>query len=154
MTAPRNRYAQMETLIEDLQIIVDLAARVVHKFPRNTLPAALIPFVGTLRVLTVRTSARDNEFVVQLGNDFQTKQVRIPADWLTTEGSQITAAVRDTYWGDLRRRQMRERTDLVRRIENHEAAIAANTRDLERARASLKRLEGRLDKPLTRKVNS
>lgn len=105
MSEPRttvDRLREVTRLFAEIQEVVDLVARVIAKYPYETLPPRLQQFRGGSPVSFVRPSTRDDsELVLQVSNGFpRDRTLRIPTQWLSLQQSQITAAVREVYWSE------------------------------------------------------
>lgn len=133
-------------LFDRLQEIVDLVARVLAKFPSDTLPEQLKPFRGAPKVAMVRPFVKnDGEIVVTTSNTWYTRQqLRIPGEWLQMHQSQITSAVREIYWADKNYRDMYELHRLGRSIKAHDAAVHKHTKAAERERDAYRQLAARI----------
>lgn len=132
---------------DQLQQIVNLVARVVAKFPASTLPTELQPFLGAPTICAARPSSRDDSHLVLavsrglLGTRWQ---IRIPIEWLNMHQSQITAAVRDVYWGQRDYRARKELARLGDSVEHRKQVIALQTRKLENERRAYTELAARI----------
>ncbi|MYR55050.1 hypothetical protein GTY54_01905 [Streptomyces sp. SID625] len=109
-------------LYAELDEMVGLISRVLAKFPAGTVPQRLKPFLGSPRLAFVRPPMRgDDEAVLELEKYGTTPkiQVRIPGAWLMMHQSELTAAVREIYWGDREHTLRRELTRLEKSIGDH-----------------------------------
>ncbi|UQA91260.1 hypothetical protein [Streptomyces halobius] len=86
----------------DLQEIAGLISRVLAKFPAETVPQVLRPFLGSPRVAFARPSMTgDGKIMLQLDRRTQPYVMAwIPGEWLRMQESQLTAAVREMYWSE------------------------------------------------------
>ncbi|MGW0881329.1 hypothetical protein [Streptomyces sp. NPDC002671] len=139
-------------LYADLQEIAGLVSRVLAKFPAETVPERLKPFLGAPRVAFARPSMRgDGEVVLQFKRGMLSHvQARIPGEWLMMHQSQLTAAVREIYWGDREHSLRRELTRLEKSIgdhnrqaEYHRVRASEARREYDRLAASIRRRSAR-----------
>lgn len=105
MSEPRtavDRLREVTRLFADVQEVVDLVARVIAKYPYETLPPKLKQFHRAPTITLVRPSAcTESELVLRASQGFlQDRTLRIPTQWLSLQQSQITAAVREIYWSE------------------------------------------------------
>ena len=133
MSEPRttvDRLREVTRLFAEIQEVVDLVARVIAKYPYETLPPRLQQFRGGPPVSFVRPSTRDDsELVLQVSNGFpRDRTLRIPTQWLSLQQSQITAAVRKIYWADSQHRRTRGLQRLLESAQAHEKRAADYTR--------------------------
>ncbi|WP_394941163.1 hypothetical protein [Psychromicrobium sp. YIM B11713] len=134
--------ADIARVFDDLQQIVSLVSRVVAKYPYETLPERLKPFVGFRQISVVRPSSdpRSNELVIRAAAPFSDKQLRIPGDWLTMHQSQIIATVRKIYW-DSKEETLRRKSDsLTRSIRSRNEQIERLQRALTKDRVERDRI--------------
>lgn len=136
-----------KTLFADVQKVIDLVASVVAKFPRETLPATLHPFATHIRVWMMRPPSSADEIIIAIKGPFDSERtVRIPAQWLTMQQSEVAAAVRALYWDDARNRQVSELAEMRKRIDSHSDTITRHTKQLEQEREAYNALAKRIDK--------
>ncbi|MFJ9900546.1 hypothetical protein ACIQPR_45185 [Streptomyces sp. NPDC091280] len=104
----------------DLQEIAGLISRVLAKFPAETVPQILRPFLGSPSVAFARPSMTgDGKITLRLERGLSQVQAQIPDTWLMMHQSELTAAVREIYWGDKEHRLRRELTRLEKSIGDH-----------------------------------
>ncbi|MGW1786330.1 hypothetical protein ACWCQQ_45775 [Streptomyces sp. NPDC002143] len=140
-------------LFAELDEMVGLISRVLAKFPAKTVPQRLKPFLGSPSVAFARPSMKgDGEIVLQLEkhNMMPKIQARIPGDWLMMHQSELTAAVREIYWGDREQNLRRELTRLEKSIgdhnrqaEYHRVRASEARREYDRLAASIRRRSAR-----------
>ena len=151
MSTPKkkpNTLAGLYEGFEALQVLVDLIASVVRKYPANTLPQSLKPFAGNRphTVLAARPSSyHADELVLELHRGLLKDTTRIPGEWLNLHQSQVTVAVRKVYWADHEYQMIRQLTQLGKSIEEHEKKVKHHSELIEKARAEYKILAARID---------
>lgn len=109
-------------LYTDLQEMTGLISRVIAKFPAETVPQRLKPFLGTPRVAFARPSMKGNgEILLQFerGGMLSHVQAQIPGEWLMMHQSELGAVVRRIYWGEKEERARRELARLEKSIGDH-----------------------------------
>ncbi|KAB7839469.1 hypothetical protein [Streptomyces mobaraensis] len=109
-------------LIAELDGRVALISRVLAKFPAETVPERLKPFLGSPSVEFARPSMKgDGPIVLQLEKRSPTPKVqaRIPGEWLTMHQSELAAAVREIYWNERDHTLRRELSRLEKSIGDH-----------------------------------
>ena len=112
--------------------------RVLVKYPENTLPAALLPFVRRLWPVSIRRSGKGDEIVMVVSSMFHDKStVRFPVSLLDAQESEITRWARDQYWFGIRAAKLREK-------QNAEANLAKAKRAVDKAQAELTAAQGQL----------
>ncbi|MFJ8018654.1 hypothetical protein [Streptomyces sp. NPDC096311] len=140
-------------LFAELDEMVGLISRVLAKFPAETVPQRLKPFLGSPRVAFARPSMKgDGEIAFQLEKHSMMPKVqaRIPGEWLMMHQSELTAAVREIYWGDREQNLRRELTRLEKSIgdhnrqaEYHRVRASEARREYDRLAASIRRRSAR-----------
>lgn len=133
MSEPRtavDRLREVTRLFADVQEVVDLVARVIAKYPYETLPPKLKQFHRAPTITLVRPSAcTESELVLRASQGFlQDRTLRIPTQWLSLQQSQITAAVREIYWSEADYRLARQCQRLLESAQMHEKHAAERTR--------------------------
>ncbi|GAB5079687.1 hypothetical protein [Arthrobacter sp. AD-310] len=112
--------------------------RVLVKYPENTLPAPLLPFVRRLWPVSVRRSGKGDEIVIVVTSIFNSQTiVRFPVTLLDAQESEITRWARDQYWSGIRAAKFREK-------QNAEANLAKAKRAVDKAQAELTAAQGQL----------
>lgn len=139
-------------LFAELDEMVGLISRVLAKFPAETVPQRLKPFLGTPRVAFARPSTKgDGEILLQLQRGMLSHvQAQVPGAWLMMHQSELTAAVRKIYWGDREHSLRRELTRLEKSIgdhnrqaEYHRVRASEARREYDRLAASIRRRSAR-----------
>ncbi|MBL1115409.1 hypothetical protein JK364_23855 [Streptomyces sp. 110] len=139
-------------LFAELDEMVGLISRVLAKFPAETAPQRLKPFLGSPRVVFARPPMKgDGEVVLQLDRRTQPYvMVRIPGEWLMMHQSELTAAVREIYWDDREHSLRRELTRLEKSIgdhnrqaEYHRVRASEARREYDRLAAGIRRRSAR-----------
>lgn len=136
----------VQRVFDRLQAIVDLVARVLAKYPYETLPEHLKPFVGHRPISIVRpsTDARREELVVRTAAPFLDRQMRVPMVWLGMHESQITAEVRREYWRCKEQRQLAELARLGKSVEEHDHRVRLQSEQAEADRRAHRQLAARI----------
>ncbi|MEV8601036.1 hypothetical protein AB0465_14280 [Streptomyces griseoviridis] len=107
-------------LFAKLDEMVGLISRVLAKFPAETVSQQLRPFLGSPSVAFARPSMTgDGKITLRLERGLSQVQVQIPDTWLMMHQSELTAAVREIYWGDREHTLRRELTRLEKSIGDH-----------------------------------
>ncbi|MEV0443558.1 hypothetical protein AB0I84_31690 [Streptomyces spectabilis] len=130
-------------LFAELDEMVGLISRVLAKFPAKTVPERLKPFLGSPSVAFARPPMNgDGEIVLQLDRHSMMPkiQARIPGEWLMMHQSELTAAVREIYWGDKEHGLRRELTRLWKSIGDHNRQAEYHRREASEARREYDRL--------------
>ncbi|WP_030568483.1 hypothetical protein [Streptomyces aureocirculatus] len=112
----------MNQLFTELDEMVGLISRVLAKFPAETMPPRLKPFLGSPSVEFARSSMKgDGQIVLQLEKHSMMPkiQARIPGEWLMMHQSELAAAVREIYWDEREHTLRRELTRLGKSIGDH-----------------------------------
>ncbi|WP_338675913.1 hypothetical protein V1460_25315 [Streptomyces sp. SCSIO 30461] len=139
-------------LFAELDDMVGLISRVLAKFPAETVPQRLKPFLGTPRVAFARPSTKgDGGILLQLQRGMLSHvQAQVPGAWLMMHQSELTAALREIYWGDREHSLRCELTRLEKSIgdhnrqaEYHRAKASDSLREHNRIAASIRRLSAR-----------
>ncbi|MFF4409458.1 hypothetical protein [Streptomyces sp. NPDC001404] len=136
-------------LYAELDEMVGLISRVLAKFPAETVPQRLKPFLGSPSVEFVRPFMKgDGQIVLQLEKHSMMPkiQARIPGEWLVMHQSELTTAVREIYWDEREHSLRRELTRLEKSIGDHNRQaeyhrVRANEarREYDRFAASIRR---------------
>ncbi|MEU0030695.1 hypothetical protein AB0D34_08545 [Streptomyces sp. NPDC048420] len=135
----------------DLQEIAGLISRVLAKFPAETVPQILRPFLGSPSVAFARPSMTgDGKITLRLERGLSQAQAQIPTTWLMMHQSELTAAVREIYWGDKEHSLRRELSRLEKSIgdhnrqaEYHRVRASDARREYDRLAASIRRRSAR-----------
>ncbi|WP_053811052.1 MULTISPECIES: hypothetical protein [Streptomyces] len=140
-------------LFAELDEMVGLISRVLAKFPAETVPQRLKPFLGSPSVGFARPSMKgDDQIVLQLEKHGMMPkiQARIPGAWLMMHQSELAAAVRAIYWDEREHTLRHELTRLEKSIGDHNRQaeyhrVRANKarREYDRLAASLRRCSAR-----------
>lgn len=145
MAATKPNLADALKVFEHLQGIVDLVARVLAKYPLDTVPRDLQPFIDAPRITAVRPSYDGTEIVLHVDCSFRLmlhynngprefsreRKLRIPAEWLSMHQSQLTSAVRKAYWADAEHRLEADVQLLSASIEDHRLQIEEARKQIE-----------------------
>jgi hypothetical protein len=138
-------------LYSDLQEIVGLTSRVLAKFPYETVPQQLKAFLGEPRVAFARPPmAGDSKITLRLERGLSQVQAQIPDTWLMMHQSELTAAVREIYWGEQEHRARDELIRLMKVIEEHYREAERHRRKASKAREEYNRLAARIRKRAAR----
>ncbi|WP_340375825.1 hypothetical protein U5640_12150 [Streptomyces sp. SS7] len=136
----------------DLQEIAGLISRVLAKFPAETVPQILRPFLGSPSVAFARPPMTgDGKIMLQLDRRTQPYVMAwIPGEWLMMQESQLTAAVREMYWSEKAHLAHRELIRLGKMIgehnrqaEHHRVRASEARREYDRLAASIRRRSAR-----------
>ncbi|MFI1408789.1 hypothetical protein ACH4Y0_02445 [Streptomyces sp. NPDC020707] len=140
-------------LFAELDEMVGLISRVLAKFPAETVPQRLKPFLGSPSVVFARPPMNgDSEIVLQLEQHSMMPkiQARIPGEWLMMRQSELTAAVREIYWDNKEHSLRRELTrlgksigDHNRQAEHHRVRASEARREYDRLAAGIRRRSAR-----------
>ncbi|MFF8902573.1 hypothetical protein ACF082_34465 [Streptomyces lydicus] len=139
-------------LYADLQEVAGLISRVLAKFPTETVPQILRPFLGSPRVAFARPSMTgDREITLRLERGLHQVQAQIPDTWLMMHQSELTAAVREIYWGEQEHRARHELIRLGKVIEEHNREAQRHRRKASEARQEYDRLAASIRRRSARK---
>ncbi|MEU0942454.1 hypothetical protein ABZ379_06600 [Streptomyces canus] len=135
----------------DLQEMAGVISRVLAKFPAETVPQILRPFLGSPSVAFARPSMTgDGKITLRLERGLSQVQAQIPDTWLMMHQSELTAAVREIYWGEQEHRARHELIrlgksigDHNRQAEYHRVRACEARREYERLAASIRRRSAR-----------
>ncbi|MFJ4622212.1 hypothetical protein [Streptomyces sp. NPDC088812] len=139
-------------LYADLQEVAGLISRVLAKFPAETVPQILRPFLGAPRVAFARPSMTgDGKIMLQMDRRTQPYVMAwIPGEWLMMQESQLASAVREMYWSEKAHSAHRELIRLGKMIgehnrqaEHHRARASEARREYDRLAASIRRSSAR-----------
>ncbi|MDL5199615.1 hypothetical protein [Streptomyces sp. ALI-76-A] len=136
----------------DLQEIAGLTSRVLAKFPHETVPQQLRAFLGSPRVAFARPSMTgDGKITLRLERGLSQMQAQIPDTWLMMHQSELTAAVREIYWGEQEHRARHELIRLGKVIEEHNREAQRHRRKASEARREYDRLAAGIRRRSARK---
>ncbi|MEU3049068.1 hypothetical protein ABZ705_21605 [Streptomyces sp. NPDC006984] len=138
-------------LYADLQEVAGLISRVLAKFPAETVPQMLRPFLGSPRVAFARPPMTgDGKITLRLERGLSQVQAQIPDTWLMMHQSELTAAVREIYWGEQEHRARNELIRLGKVIAEHSREAQCHRRKASKARQEYDRLAARIRKRAAR----
>ncbi|MGI8306988.1 hypothetical protein [Saccharopolyspora hattusasensis] len=81
MTKRRTTPADITAVLDGLQEIVELVRRVLVKYPYETLPPQLRPFVGWQRIGSL--TVHGDDLFLTFAHPFNDKKICVPIAWLT-----------------------------------------------------------------------
>lgn len=111
--------ASLQTMHGSVLETVELAARVVAKFPAQTLPPALAPLAKNIHSMSVRFSSfHEDQLVLTLEPSFLATPdtFHMPARWVGASQGEVAKEVRKLYWDYQEERKRRETEGLRHRL--------------------------------------
>ena len=114
-------------------------------------PQRLKPFLGSPRVAFARPPMTgDGKITLRLERGLSQVQAQIPDTWLMMHQSELTAAVREIYWGEQEHRTRDELIRLGKMIAEHNREAQCHRRKASKARQEYDRLAARIRKSAAR----
>lgn len=140
---PRNRTTSSNVeALDQVGTAVDgvltLISAVLRKFPRNTVPDKLLPFMQAHADRAVRRATKGDEIVlVSTSLFFKTATLRFPTKLLDAPEQEITRWARDQYWSGINTAKFQAREQARANAEKARRAVEDAQRKLEKARQHL-----------------
>jgi hypothetical protein len=127
----------LDQLTESVKRVTSTITKVLVKFPRNTLPSTLAPFMYRHSDPAVKRSQKGDEIVLTISSGSKTTNLRFPATLLDAQESVITRWARDQYWYAIKEGKAQARRAAHAKVSLAVDSLQKAQRDLETARKHL-----------------